>query len=60
MFAIGLGVHAIGSGAAAVGNTSGSEPTRIVQLFQKINNLGIFFKNVLRAVSAILGGTGHV
>ena len=27
-----------------------------LSLFQKINNLGNFFKNVLRAVSAILGG----
>ena len=29
-------------------------------LFQKINNLENFFKNVLRAASAILGGPGHV
>ena len=27
-----------------------------LSLFQKINNLGNFFKNVLRAASAILGG----
>ena len=28
--------------------------------FKKIDNLGIFFKNVLRAVSAILGDADNV
>ena len=38
----------------------GSRYIDVLQLFQKVDNFGNFFKNFLRLVSAILGGTHNV